>query len=130
MARIAKARAMRKAMSPPEARLWVALRRLRPHGFHFRRQHPLLGYYLDFVCLDRRLVVEVDGSTHEGRAAWDRTRDAALAREGFRTLRYDNLSIRDNLEGVLEGIVAALSAAAPTRPRLRLGHPPPVGEGD
>ena len=101
MAIIAKARAMRKSMSPPEARLWVALRRLRSLGFHFRRQHPMLGYYLDFVYIDRRLVVEVDGASHDGRAEWDRRRDTVLARVGFRTLRYDNLSIRDNLEGVL-----------------------------
>lgn len=123
MARIAKARAMRKRMSAPEARMWGALRRLRARGFHFRRQHPMLGYYLDFVCLTRGIVVEVDGAGHA--AEWDRRRDAALARAGFRTLRYDNASVRDNLDGVLQAVIEALSAAAPTRP-LR-GHPPPRG---
>ncbi|WP_414642679.1 endonuclease domain-containing protein [Brevundimonas sp.] len=63
---IAKARAMRKRMSPPEARLWVALRRLRARGYHFRRQHPMLGFYPDFVCLDRQLIVEVDGAGQIG----------------------------------------------------------------
>ncbi|WP_296176018.1 DUF559 domain-containing protein [uncultured Brevundimonas sp.] len=62
MAIIAKARAMRKALTPPEARLWVQLKLLRTRGFHFRRQTPLRGYILDFVCFDRRLVVEVDAS--------------------------------------------------------------------
>lgn len=123
MARIAKAHAMRKRMSPPEARMWGALRRLRARGFHFRRQHPMLGYYLDFVCLTRGIVVEVDGAGHA--AEWDRRRDAALARAGFRTLRYDNASVRDNLDGVLQAVIEALSAAAPTRP-LR-GHPPQGG---
>ncbi|WP_332677888.1 endonuclease domain-containing protein [Brevundimonas sp.] len=128
MAIIAKARAMRKTMSPPEARLWVALRRLRAQGFHFRRQHPLRGYYLDFVCIDRRLIVEVDGSSHENRGEWDRRRDAALAGEGFVTLRYDNASVRDNLDGVIGHLLERLRAAVPTRP-LR-GHPPPEGEGE
>ncbi len=128
MAIIAKARAMRKTMSPPEARLWVALRPLRSRGFHFRRQHPMLGYYLDFVCIDRRLIVEVDGSGHDGRVEWDRRRDAALSAEGFRTIRLRNESIRDHLDDVMVRIVEVLEAAVPTRP-LR-GHPPRDGEGD
>ena len=128
MAVIATARALRKVMSPPEARLWLALRRLRARGFHFRRQRPMFGYYPDFVCLDRRLIVEVDGAGHDWRIEHDRRRDAVFARHGFTTLRYDNASVRDNLDGVLAGIVARLEAAAPTRP-LR-GHPPPQGEGD
>lgn len=125
---VAKARRMRKAMSPPEARLWLALRRLRKIGFHFRRQHPMLGYFPDFVCINQRLIVEVDGASHEARAEHDRVRDAAFGRAGFKTLRYDNASVRDNLDGVVEGILTALNAALPTRP-LR-GHPPPEGEGD
>ena len=126
MARIAKARAMRKAMSPPEARLWLSLRRLRAQGFHFRRQHPLLGYYLDFVCLSRNLIVEVDGSSHEGRGEWDRQRDAALARHVLRTLRIPASSVRDHLPEVMEFVLRELEAAAPTRP-LR-GPPAPDGE--
>ncbi|GAA0644418.1 endonuclease domain-containing protein [Brevundimonas lenta] len=128
MGSVTRARAMRKQMSPPEDRMWVALRRLRARGFHFRRQHPMLGYFPDFVCLDRQLIVEVDGASHDFRAEHDRRRDAAFAREGFTTLRYDNASVRDNLDGVLAGIVARLEAAAPTRP-LR-GHPPRDGEGE
>ena len=126
MGAVAKARRMRKAMSPPEARLWIPLRRLREKGFHFRRQHPMLGYFLDFVCLDRRLIVEVDGAGHDQQ--WDRRRDAAFAREGFRTLRFDNAAVRDNLPDVVDAISAALNAAPPTRP-LR-GHPPSAREGD
>ena len=128
MSVVAKARAMRKRMSPPEARLWLALRRLRVGGYHFRRQHPMLGFYPDFICLDRRLIVEVDGAGHDWRVEQDLRRDAAFAREGFTTLRYSNASIRDNLDGVVAGILAHLAAAAPTRP-LR-GHPPRDGEGD
>ena len=128
MARIAKAREMRKAMSPPEARLWVALRPLRQRGFHFRRQHPMLGYYLDFVCLSRGLVVEVDGESHEGRGEWNRERDAALARVGLKTLRIAAVDVRDRLPDVMDFILRELERAAPTRP-LR-GPPPRDGEGE
>ena len=128
MARIAKARAMRKAMSPPEARLWLALRGLRARGFHFRRQHPLYGYYLDFACLSRGLVVEVDGGSHEGRGNWDAARDAALARSGLKTLRIPASEVRDRLPEVMDFILRELTAAAPTRPLS--GHPPRPGEGD
>jgi len=114
MGQIATARHLRSRMSPPEACLWVALRRLREHGYRFRRQHPMLGYYLDFVCLDRRLVVEVDGRSHDLNAEWDERRDAALAREGFRTLRFQNVTIRDDLDWVIIQIVEVLRAA-PTR---------------
>ncbi len=120
---------MRKALTPPEARLWVQLKLLRAQGFHFRRQAPFRGYYLDFVCFDRRLVIEVDGVTHtaEARANRDRVRDAVLAGEGFTTLRFDNAAVRDDLDGVLGGIMGALEAL-PTR-SLR-DHPPHEGEGE
>ncbi|WP_415289020.1 DUF559 domain-containing protein [Brevundimonas sp. S1H14] len=129
MAIIARARAMRKALTPPEARLWVQLKLLRAQGFHFRRQAPFRGYYLDFVCFDRRLVIEVDGVTHtvEARANRDRVRDAVLAGEGFTTLRFDNAAVHDDLDGVMAGIMGALEAL-PTR-SLR-DHPPHEGEGD
>ncbi|MFY0399325.1 MULTISPECIES: endonuclease domain-containing protein [Brevundimonas] len=129
MAIIARARAMRKALTPPEARLWVQLKLLRAQGFHFRRQAPFRGYYLDFVCFDQRLVIEVDGVTHtvEARANRDRVRDAVLAGEGFTTLRFDNAAVRDDLDSVMAGIMGALEAL-PTRSLRDL--PPHEGEGD
>ncbi|MBK1969142.1 MULTISPECIES: endonuclease domain-containing protein [Brevundimonas] len=129
MAIIARARAMRKALTPPEARLWVQLKLLRAQGFHFRRQAPFRGYYLDFVCFDQRLVIEVDGVTHtvEARANRDRVRDAVLAGEGFTTLRFDNAAVRDDLDGVMAGIMGALEAL-PTRSLRDL--PPHEGEGE
>ena len=131
MAIIARARAMRKALTPAEARLWVALRELRHEGFHFRRQAPLRGYYLDFFCWDRGLIVEVDGSSHddEDRARKDRVRDAVLAREGLLTLRYQNLMIRDELPRVIQHI-RAHCLARPTRSPLRSDPPPPQVEGE
>ena len=131
MAIIARARAMRKALTPSEARLWVALKTLRAEGLHFRRQAPMRGYYLDFACLDRRLVIEVDGGSHDSddRARKDRVRDAVLAREGLLTLRYSNRSFQDGLGFVVEEIRASC-LARPTRLALCANHPPPEGEGD
>ncbi len=60
---IERARELRKQMTPQETRLWLRLRALRPQGLHFRRQSPLKGYFLDFVCFERRLVVEIDGAS-------------------------------------------------------------------
>jgi very-short-patch-repair endonuclease len=120
---VVRAREMRKALTPPEARLWVQLRKLRASGFPFRRQTPFRGYFLDFVCLRARLVVEVDGRMHEIRKEHDRTRDAVLLREGFRTLRFSNEDVRDHLDWVMGRIGAELGSdiphpgsAAPRRP--------------
>ncbi len=126
-----RARAMRKAMTPPEARMWVNLKRLRTEGFHFRRQAPFKGYYLDFVCFRHRLVIEVDGQSHqmEEQIRHDRIRDAVLAREGFVTLRFDNAAIRDNIGDVMDFVVAKLKNS-PTLASLRDAVPPHEGEGD
>ena len=110
---IEKARAMRKAMTPPELRLWKCLRKLRAEGRHFRRQTPFRAYFLDFVCHRSRLVIEVDGRAHEFRVEHDRTRDAVLLREGYRTLRFSNEAVRDNIDGVMERIRIELGGNVP-----------------
>ena len=102
---------MRKSLTPQEARLWLYLRDLRPQGYHFRRQTPFRGYFLDFVCFSRRLVVEVDGGGHneEAQAQHDRVRDAVFRRHGFHTLRVSNADINTNLAGVLDTILRLLA---------------------
>ncbi len=131
MGAIARARRLRKRMTPAEARLWVRLRELRTEGLHFRRQHPERGYILDFVCLARGLIVEVDGSSHidPDRARKDRVRDAVLGREGFVTMRVSNGDVKERVEEVLRN-VRMRCLALPTRSPLRADHPPPGGEGE
>jgi len=126
-----RARAMRKAMTPPEARMWANLKRLRGEGFHFRRQAPFKGYYLDFVCFKHRLVIEVDGQVHQldEQIRHDRIRDEVLAKEGFFTLRFDNAAIRDNIDDVMDFVVARLKNS-PTLASLRAAVPPHEGEGE
>jgi very-short-patch-repair endonuclease len=116
---ISRARELRKALTPQEARLWSRLRGLRrSHGFHIRRQAPFRGYYLDFVCFDRRLVVEIDGGQHgsEEGAARDAIRDSVLTGESFQVLRFWNREVNENIDGVMETIVRALAERPPTRP--------------
>jgi len=105
-----RAHDLRNSMTEPEVILWSRLKRLRARGFHFRRQAPFRGCYLDFVCFERRLVFEVDGGHHSEfqQAAHDAIRDAVLDREGFRVLRYWNRDVRQNLDGVTASILAAL----------------------
>ena len=121
------ARAMRKAFTPPEARMWAWLKTLRGEGFQFRRQAPFRGYFLDFVCNRARLVVEVDGASHEHRAEHDAVRDAVLLREGYRTLRIAAVDVRDNFEGVADFIKSHLVAATPHPTASR--PPSPQGAG-
>jgi very-short-patch-repair endonuclease len=84
---------------------------MRADGFHFRRQAPLLGFYLDFVCFKHRLIVEIDGSQHaddERQIDHDAMRDAILHRAGFHTLRFWNSDVSANLDGVVQTIQLAL----------------------
>ena len=114
---IARARELRRNMSQPEVALWSRLKRLRERGFRFRRQAPYRGYFLDFLCFDRRVVVEVDGWQHgdERQSEHDFVRDKVLARHGFRVLRFWASDVRYNLNGVMDQIVQVLEAALSVR---------------
>jgi very-short-patch-repair endonuclease len=105
------ARALRKRMTPEETKLWAHLREWRKtRRYHFRRQVPLGGYIVDFACLTRRLVLEIDAAQHTtpGHRARDAVRDATLSAMGFRVLRFDNGEMRENFEGVVETVLAVL----------------------
>jgi very-short-patch-repair endonuclease len=100
---IRRARELRRKLTPPEARLWVALKNNRLN-LHFRRQHPIGPYILDFYCDAAKLAVEVDGQGHAGRVDYDERRDRWLLAHGIRTLRVPATSVRDNIDGVIETI--------------------------
>ena len=112
-----RARTLRHDLSKPEVILWSRLRHLRERGFHIRRQAPFKGYYLDFVCYSRRIVIEVDGSRHgdDRQAEHDGVRDAILRRYGFQVLRFWASDVRWNLGWVMDQIVLALEAAPPVK---------------
>ncbi len=105
-----RAKMFRKRMTPPEARLWVQLRRSRFAGYKFRRQHPAGPYILDFYCAAARLAVEVDGCSHDSEEAiaHDRRRTAWLATQGVKVIRVRAVHVRDEIEGVMNFIREAL----------------------
>ena len=105
---IGRARELRKAMTPPERRLWNVLK-LRPGGFKFRKQHEHGPYYLDFFCFEAAVAIEVDGLAHDlgANSQRDERRDAWLAGRGIRTVRVKATDVRDNLDGVVAYIVEA-----------------------
>ncbi len=86
------------------------LRAGRLNGLKFKRQVPLDGYILDFVCFEIRLIIEADGSQHAASES-DARRDAHFASEGYRTLRFWNSDILANPDGVYAAIAAAASPA-------------------
>jgi len=116
-----KARKLRASQTSAEARLWQALRNRRLVRWKFRRQHQIDRYIVDFVSLDGKLVVEVDGVTHARaeEVARDEQRTRVIKSLGFLVVRVTNVDVYENLEGVLEMIDRTL--------RPRYGWPPSPG---
>ncbi|MCK9487239.1 MAG: endonuclease domain-containing protein [Dehalococcoidia bacterium] len=91
--------------------------RQRQVGAHkFRRQHRIGPYIVDFICLERRLVVEVDGAQHADRVGYDAARDTYLLRAGFRVLRFSDREALTEHAAVGEAIFRALSESPPPQP--------------
>ena len=105
----ANAKRMRSSMTGAERLLWYALRGHRLRGLAFRRQVPIAGFIVDFVCHQKALVIEVDGATHSTQAERrkDAIRTAALEAEGYRVVRVWNDDVYRNLPGVLDCVIAA-----------------------
>lgn len=92
---------LRRNLTDAERKLWGALRDRQLQGHKFRRQVSLANYVVDFVCLEKRVVVEVDGGQHMDNAG-DEERTAVLEKQGFLVLRYWNNEVLKNLDGVLQ----------------------------
>jgi BirA family biotin operon repressor/biotin-[acetyl-CoA-carboxylase] ligase len=102
-----RARDLRNAATPAERMLWTHLSRSQL-GAKFSRQMPVGPYYADFVCRSHRLVVELDGHSHEMQTEHDGLRDAFLHREGYRVMRFTNDEVLNDMEGVAIAIQVAL----------------------
>lgn len=100
-----RARSLRRTATEAEKLLWHGLRDRRLGGFKFRRQQTIERYVVDFLCHDRRLIVEVDGGQHNVQA--DAPRTAFLEAQGYRVLRFWNPEVLTNLTSVLETILGA-----------------------
>ncbi|RYX86999.1 MAG: DUF559 domain-containing protein [Bradyrhizobiaceae bacterium] len=108
----ARAKQLRAAQTSAEAKLWQALRARQLARWKLRRQHIINGFIVDFVTIDGKVVIEVDGVTHATieELAHDARRTRVLEDAGFFVLRFSNTGVYENLDGVLEVIVTTLPA--------------------
>jgi len=102
---------LRKSLTDAEQKLWQRLRG-RQLGAKFRRQHPFENFVLDFVCLERKLIIEVDGSQHSDNVRYDEMRSARLA-AGFKALRFWNNEVLNETDSVVQAIWDALNPSPP-----------------
>jgi very-short-patch-repair endonuclease len=102
-----RAREMRRKMTPAEAKHWSRIRGDQLGGLRFRRQHPIGPFITDFFCPGKRLVVEVDGDTHfePGAEQADNDRTSYFAELGLRELRFTNVDVLTNVDGVVAEIM-------------------------
>jgi very-short-patch-repair endonuclease len=102
------ARHLRRNATSAEDTLWQVLRGRRFRGLKFKRQAPLLAYAVDFLCFERKLVVEVDGVQHEWFDAYDAARTREIEAHGFTVLRATNYEVLNELDVVLGRLADAL----------------------
>lgn len=102
---ITAARSLRRGSTDAEHVLWGHLRRKQLAGLKFRRQQPVDKFVVDFVCFEKRIIIEVDGGQHSIEREKDFQRDSYLIKNGFKVLRFWNNEVLKNIEGVLEEIM-------------------------
>ncbi|MGE5172882.1 MAG: endonuclease domain-containing protein [Betaproteobacteria bacterium] len=113
---------LRNEMTKAEASLWkYVLKARKMKGYQFRRQRPVLNYIADFMCLELRLVIEVDGITHdfEETVIKDKRKDNGLTSIGIRVLRFTDDDVLKNIHGVakrIEDVIEEIEASTPYAP--------------
>jgi len=103
-----RSRDLRKNLTDAEQKLWQKLRKKQINGNKFRRQFVLGNYIVDFICLDKRLIIEIDGGQHMENANYDLKRDEWLKSQNFKVLRFWNNQVLNEIDSVLEVIVKNL----------------------
>ncbi len=102
------AKKLHRHMTPAEVKLWAYLRAHRMKDVHFRNQHAIGNYIVDFCAPRRKLIIELDGSQHLEQEAYDAERTAFLESKGYRVLRFWNNQVTNDIEAVLQAIYEAL----------------------
>ena len=115
-----RARQLRNGATDAECQLWRFLRGRQLDGFRFRRQVPIAGYIVDFICPELKLVVELDGGQHVDSFAYDSERTQVLVTRGYRVLRYWNDDVLLRIDDVLADILRHVQSTPPQpSPALR-----------
>ncbi|MFA5026120.1 MAG: endonuclease domain-containing protein [Candidatus Shapirobacteria bacterium] len=105
------ARNNRKKLTKTEAKLWYEYLSKRPLGLKFLKQKPIGRFIADFYCSEILLVIEIDGSSHNGRDSYDEGRDLEMIRRGVRTIRYTDKHVLNDLKTVINEIEVVLKAS-------------------
>ena len=129
---VKRARTLRASQtSAPEAKLWYRLRGRRLAYWKFRRQHQIDRYIVDFVTMEGKLIVEVDGATHGEvqQVERDEERTKVLEAFGFHLIRVSNNDVYENIEGVLEFIRVNSAFTRRLNPLTRLLRSKPLPFG-
>ena len=110
----AKAQDLRQHSTDAEQALWRRLRNRQLAGYKFRRQVPIGKYIVDFVCLERKVVIEVDGGQHQEHVSYDTARTTWLESQGFQVLGFWNHEVLTDVEAVQEALLVALHGDFPS----------------
>ena len=98
---------LRKELTPAERKLWALIRNDQL-GVNFRRQHAIGNYIPDFVCIEKKLIIELDGSQHLEQKEYDEERTKHLNSLGYKVIRFWNNDVMNNIEGVILAIMNEL----------------------
>lgn len=107
------ARQLRSNMTDAEQKLWHHIRREQIHNIKFRRQQEISGYIADFVSMEKRLIIELDGGQHNEQIEYDSERTKILESKGFIVLRFWNNDVMNNMDGVLQVISETIQNSSP-----------------
>ncbi len=116
-----RAKTLRRNMTDAENRMWYYLRNRRLGGYKFVREHVIGHYIADFVCREKKLVIEIDGGQHMDAVDYDALRTKYLEACGYRVLRIWNHEVFKNIQGVMDGILNLLNTVpnqSPSSPAL------------
>ena len=108
-----RARSLRKSFTDAELKLWRLLKNRNLKNLKFRRQHPVGPYIAGFICLERKLVIELDGGQHAREVSYDYRRTAYLESTGYRVIRFWNDDVLAKTESVVQVIYDAFDHPSP-----------------
>src|SRR5688500_9493994 len=102
------AKQLHRNMTPAEVKLWASLRAHRLEGVHFRNQHAIGNYVVDFCAPRKKLIIELDGSQHMEQEEYDRERTVSLQSKGYKVLRFWKSDVMNDLDSVIRAIIGAI----------------------
>lgn len=130
MSLLDNAKTLRRNLTDAEQKLWYYLRAHRFMGRKFKRQKPIGRYVVDFICLEEKLIIELDGGQHAESVTYDQERDVWLRSLGYTVLRFWNNEMLNETESVLERLRLAIENREASSETLSLGPSPVNGRGE